>query len=224
MARILIVEDDANVRQNVSDWLTFEQYEVESAASGLDGYELFLKQAFDLIILDCEMPGMSGVDLCRRIRGKKQDVPVIFLTGKGELPDKEAGFEAGGNDYLTKPFHMKELSLRVRSLLRRPIAQEASVLKVGTITLDPDTHQVTRNGEQLHLTKMEFGMLEEFMRNPGKLYAANTLQEKFWPDVPERTPENLRTCLKKLREKIDTEGQPSLIKNIHGVGYKLDVD
>lgn len=224
MTSILLVEDDDNLRVTVDEWLSFEEYTVHSAANGLDGYELFLKNSFDLIILDCEMPGLDGVDLCQRIRAKRQDVPVIFLTGKSDLADKELGFGAGANDYLTKPFHMKELSLRVKALLRKPAPVQASILKAGQLVLNPDSHQVTRNGAPVHLTKIEFGILEEFMRNPGKLFTSQTLLEKFWVNAAERSPESLRTCLKKLREKIDSEGQPSLIKNIHGVGYKFEAE
>lgn len=222
MTKILLVEDDDNLRVTVDEWLTFEEFTVESAANGLDGYELFLKSPFDLIILDCEMPGLDGIDLCQRIRARKAEVPVIFLTGKSDLADKELGFGAGANDYLTKPFHMKELSLRVKALLRKPAVVEPSVLKVGRLVLNPATHQATCDGAALHLTKIEFGLLEELMRNPGKLYTSASLLEKFWVNAAERSPESLRTCLKKLREKIDVEGQPSLIKNIHGVGYKLE--
>ncbi len=222
MTKILLVEDDQNLLTTIKEWLEFEHHIVEAVDNGLSGLELLGSYKYDLIILDWELPKLSGLELCRAFREKGGQAPVLFLTGRGTIPDKEAGFDAGADDYLTKPFHMKELSARVKALLRRPAAFVDQVLKAGNLVLDRSTYQVTRSGEEVYLARMEFALLEFFMRHPNKVFSPEAILERVWSAESDRSPETLRTCLKKLRNKIDTQGQPSMIKNLHGVGYKFE--
>ena len=225
MAKVLLVEDDKNLLDTVVEWLRFEHYTVESVSNGDEGLALLESYKYDLIVLDWQLPGLSGIEICRRFRDKGGQTPILFLTGRGTMPDKEAGYDAGADDYLTKPFHMKELSLRLRSLLRRSggvISQDS--LSAAHITLNPKTYEVKCEGRDVHLAPMEFAVLEFFMRNPKQVFSTEAILQRVWSSSSERSSETLRTCLKKLRDKIAVEGRESVIKNIHGVGYKFDAD
>lgn len=143
-----------------------------------------------------------------------------MLTGHGSVADKENSFDSGADDYLTKPFHVRELSARVRALLRRPTQLNSNVLKVDKIALDPSSFLVTREGKSIVLSKLEFAVLEFFMRHPNEVFSPDALLERVWPLDSERSPEGVRTLIKKLRAKIDYS-VVSLIQNVHGRGYKL---
>jgi OmpR-family two-component system manganese-sensing response regulator len=145
-----------------------------------------------------------------------------MLTNKSTILDKEAGFDVGADDYLTKPFHLKELSARLRALLRRSQTIVDDVLTAGKLSLDPRARRLTRGGEDVHLARTEFALLEFFMRHRGQVFSTEALLERVWTADSERSSETIRTCIKKLRNKIDIEGEPSLIKNVHGVGYVFD--
>jgi len=146
-----------------------------------------------------------------------------MLTGKTDIADKETGLDAGADYYLTKPFHPKELTACLRALGRRPAQRVGEELKVGDLTLDLNKFQLHKNGVEIRLLQLEFALLEFFMRNPGRVFGADVLLERVWPVNSEASPEAVRTCIKTLRRKIDVDGEPSLIKTVHGVGYKLEV-
>jgi DNA-binding response OmpR family regulator len=146
-----------------------------------------------------------------------------MLTGKSDIADKEAGLDAGADDYLTKPFHPRELCARLRALGRRPTQRLGDELKVGNLALDLTKFQLHREGVEVDLLPLEFALLEFFMRNPGRVFGADILLERVWPVNSEASPEAVRTCIKTLRRKIDVNGETSVIKTVHGVGYKLEV-
>ncbi len=221
MAKILIVEDDMQVATTVRDWLLFEKYLVEHVETGTDALEMMRAYEYDLIILDLALPKMNGIEVCTQYRNLGGRAPILMLTGKDTVPEKEIGFDAGGDDYLTKPFHLKELSARVRALLRRPANLNSNTLKAGNLVLDCVKHTVTKNGEPIHLARMEFTFLEFLMRHPDQIFSTDKLLERVWTADSEKSTETIRSTVKKLRNKIDTDGTPSLIQNIHGVGYKL---
>ncbi len=221
MAKLLLVEDDAELRGMVEDWLKHEHYSVEIASDGHDAWERLAIYSFDLVILDWQLPGLSGLEVLRQFRQSGGKTPVLMLTGQKTIEQKETGLDSGADDYLTKPFHMKELSARVRALLRRSSAAPSNVLTAGEITLDPTTYTVTRAGQEVYLQKREFALLEFLMRNPNRVFTPDALLDRVWQSETDATEAALRSCMKRLRQKIDVEGEEPLIRTIHGVGYKL---
>jgi len=221
MAKILIVEDDVHVGNTVKDWLLFEKHLVENVTTGTDALEMMRAYEYDLIILDLTLPKMSGLEVCREYRNHGGKNLILMLTGRGSVEEKETGLDAGADDYLTKPFHLKELSARVRALLRRPSSLNSDLIKAGTLVLDTSKHTVSQDGVLIHLPRMEFALLEFLMRHQDQIFNAATLLERVWTSDSEKSAETIRTTVKKLRQKIDQEGVPSLIQNVHGVGYKL---
>jgi DNA-binding response OmpR family regulator len=225
VAKILLVEDDMGLSRMVRDWLTFEHHLVETADNGRDGLDKLAFYQYDLVILDWELPEMTGIEICREFRSRGGTTPVLMLTGKGTINDKESGYEAGADDYLTKPFHMKELSLRLRALLRRGGATlQADQLKFRDLLLEPASHRVTRESKDLGLLPKEFALLEFFMRHPNQVFSAEALLSRVWASETDTTVDAVSTCIKRLRKKIDVEGQTSVIKTVHGVGYKLEAE
>lgn len=207
----------------VRDWLTFEHHLVETADNGRDGLDKLSFYQYDLVILDWELPEMTGIEICREFRSRGGTTPVLMLTGKGTINDKESGYDAGADDYLTKPFHMKELSLRLRALLRRGGASlQSDTLKFRELELEPGSHRVTRHGKDLQLLPKEFALLEFFMRHPNQVFSAEALLSRVWASETDTTVDAVSTCIKRLRKKVDLEGQTSVIKTVHGVGYKLE--
>ncbi|CAN5575653.1 response regulator transcription factor [soil metagenome] len=221
MPKILIVEDDLQVAGSVRDWLLFEKYLVELVSTGSEALEMIKAYDYDVVILDINLPKLSGLEVCRRYRDGGGSCPILMLTGQDAVDDRANGLDAGADDYLTKPFHLKELSARVRALLRRPGAITTHELTAGNLFLDSVKHAVTLDGVQLHLPRMEFALLEFLMRHQNQVFNPTTLLERVWTADSDKSPETIRTTIKKLRNKIDTEGKPSLIQNVHGVGYKL---
>lgn len=222
MAKILLIDDDKALCQVIEDWLEHRHHSVQLVHDGIDGISFLQYSHYDLVILDINMPGKDGFDLCREYRAGGGQTPILMLTGKDKIRDKEMGFGLGADDYLTKPFHMEELMMRVQALLRRANTLISNTLKAGNITLDPNTFSVWRADEKINLSKIEFALLEFFMRHPKQVFSPELIISRVWPSDAETAPETVRTCLKRLRSKIDEDGKPSLIQNIHGVGYVLE--
>jgi DNA-binding response OmpR family regulator len=223
MPKILVVEDDRNLAATVEAWLKSEAYSVEKAETGTDALELLQTYSYDVVVLDIQLPRLSGLEVLRRYREGGGGTPVLMLTNMAQLSDKEDGFDAGADDYLTKPFHLKELSARVRALLRRPANPVPTVLKAGAIELNSNTRTVSVAGKSVHVPKTEFSLLEFFMRHPNQVFSSEALLDRVWTADSERSAETIRSCIKKLRNKIDLPDQPSPIKNIHGIGYKFEM-
>ncbi len=220
----MIIEDDAGLSKMVRDWLTFEHHMVETAVTGCAGLEKLQFYQYDVVILDWELPEISGIDICKQFRLQGGTAPVLMLTGKGNISDKETGFDAGADDYLTKPFHMKELSVRVRALLRRVSGFSGDELKYRDLCLEPSCHRVSRNGRDLQLLPKEFALLEFFLRHPNQVFSAEALLSRVWSSETDATVDAVSTCIKRLRKKVDIEGAPSVIRTVHGVGYKLETE
>jgi DNA-binding response OmpR family regulator len=223
MAKILLLDDDKNLCLSLRDWLEHKHHTVEMAHNGNDGLALLQCSNYDLVILDINMPGVNGFELCRQYRGLGGEALVLMLTGQSKLLDKEIGFGAGADDYLTKPFQMEELLLRVQALLRRSSSSADNILRAGNLKMDPSSFSVWRGEERIHLSRVEFALLEFFMRHPRQVFSPEALLSRVWTSDSETSPETVRTSLKRLRAKIDVAGQKSVIQNIHGVGYSLDV-
>jgi len=221
MAKILVVEDDRPMSESICNWMTFERHLVESAFDGDEAIEMLRSFPFDLIILDWQMPGMSGVEVLQQFRARGGRTPVLMLTGKDNIKDKQVGFESGADDYLTKPFNHQELLLRVRALLRRGNVAPASSLQIGDLQLDSTTCQVTRFGQEIQLTAKEFALLEYLMRHPNQVFSSDALLDRVWPSDTESSSETVRVLLNRMRAKIDRPGQIELIQNVRGIGYKI---
>ncbi|MBI2810413.1 MAG: response regulator transcription factor [Candidatus Melainabacteria bacterium] len=222
MAKILIVEDDKILCANLNEWLRMKNYTVEMVHSGDEAMEYLRSFEYDAIILDWSLPVLSGIEICRQYRAGGGSAPVLILTGKDTIQNKEEGFEAGADDYLTKPFHAQELVARVHALMRRPAAYKGATISIGGIVLDTTIRRVTRDGKEIHLQPTEFMLLEFFMRHPNRVFSSDEILDKVWSNEKDTANDTVRVHINKLRKKIDREGLPVLIRTIHGSGYILD--
>lgn len=221
MAKILIVEDDLALCTVVRDWLVHENHTVETVHTGADAEEFLRSYQYDCIVLDWGLPDKPGLAVCQKFRASGGKTPIIMLTGKKEIEDKEAGLDSGADDYLTKPFDVKELSARLRALLRRPAALTENILRFGDLQLDPSSFSVTRGGAEIKLFRKEFALLEFLMRHPSKVFSPEALLNHVWQSEAGVGPETVRTSVKRLRQSIDKDGEESMIENVRGVGYRL---
>ena len=222
MKKILLIEDDVELAEKVREWLTFEKHSVDMAHNGKDAEQLLNGYQFELIIIDWELPDMTGIDICKRFRAKGGGASVLFLTGKGGLEHKEQGLDAGADDYLTKPFHVKELSARIRALMRRPALTHSDLIKIGNLSLDNVSRKAFREEEELQLLPKELALLEYLMRRPGQVFSAKTLLDNVWPSDSSASEDTVRTYVKTLRKKITKEGEQCPIRTLHGLGYKIE--
>lgn len=222
MAKILVVDDNADLADNIRQWLLMEQHSIDVCNDGVSGLEYLRAYEYDLILLDWAMPKMPGIEVLKQFRSLGGVTPVLMLTGRRSVDDKEEGLDAGADDYLTKPFEMRELSARVRALLRRSSAQKSYALRAGDVSLDKEQRRVTKAGVELKLMPKDFAILELFMSYPNKVFSAETLIERIWESDTDASPEVVRKHINRIRTQIDTQGKPSLIRTVHGVGYGLD--
>jgi len=219
MAKILLVEDDPEYASSIELVLAEEKHTVEAVTNGPDGLDRLRFYDFDVAILDWNLPGLDGIDVCRQFRSSGGKTPIIMLTGKDTIIDKESGLDAGADDYLTKPFHPRELHARIRALLRRPADVTETVLRAGAIEMDLKNQTVTKNGQPVRLLPRELALLEFLMRHPNQLFSTDTLLNRVWSSEADVSAGSVKVYVNRLRSKIDTEGQPSLICNVHGMGY-----
>lgn len=224
MTKLLLAEDDELTISGVVDVLTRERIDIDVAMTGTEAREKLLFYGYDIIILDWGLPGVSGPELCKEIRDLGIKTPVLMLTGKGSITDKEEGFSSGADDYLTKPFHTKELVLRVQALLRRPQTYLGDTLQCGNIILDSKAKRVTKDGNVLRLRPKEYDLLEFLMRHKGTIFSAEAIFERVWSSESESANDAIFTCMKRLRQQIDDEKGPSIIKTVRGSGYVIDAD
>lgn len=224
--RVLVVEDEPGLAESVRYALDVEGFDVLVAHSGVGGLESARVNRPDLVLLDLMLPGMSGLDVCRQIR-LSSDVPIIMLTAKDAESDKVAGLELGADDYMTKPFSMRELVARVRAQLRRAaksgvLAESNEVLRGGPIELDIDAHQTRLDGEPVDLRPKEFELLESLMRRRNRLAARHTLIDEVWGPSYFGDTKTLDVHIKRLRQKLEPDpSHPRLIVTVRGLGYKL---
>ncbi len=224
MAKILIVEDNPEFLKDLKKTLSFENHTIEAVLDGTAGLDRALLCEYDLLVLDWDLPGVTGVEICRQFRDKGGQTPVLLLTGKREIDDKECGLDAGADDYLTKPFNVRELLARVRALLRRSgNAVTGNVLTLGDVELDPANFKVKRAGVPVKLVPKEFAILELMLRNPGKVFSAEALFSRVWIADEDASPDVVRSHIKNLRKKLEAGGQPAVIHTVHGVGYRAEL-
>lgn len=222
--RILVIEDQEDILQNIVDYLELHGYTVDCARDGLGGLHLAVTLSFDLIILDINLPGMDGFTLCRKLRQDAHvHTPVIMLTARDSVADKLAGFKAGSDDYLVKPFALAELQARVEAVLRRGQFRTGNRLIVADLSYDLDTLQVVRQGKVLKLQPIGLKLLEMLMKNSPQVVRRERLQEVLWgDDVPDS--DSLRSHIHVLRQIIDKPFDLPLLHTVHGIGYCLKVE
>src|SRR6478735_2167298 len=223
-ANILIVEDEKKIADTLRFGLTELGYQVDVAYDGTLGYRLFNTRAFNLVILDINLPGMNGYDLCKAIRSQNQHIPVLMLTSMSALNDKIEGYESGADDYMVKPFEFKELLLKIRALLKRTMNQSlpvGNVLKASDLEMNLDSKEVRRDGKIINLTTKEFQLLEYLLRNKNKVVSRVDIAISVW-DVDFETNTNvIDVYISYLRNKVDKDFEHKLIQTHVGMGYIL---
>ncbi len=220
--KILVVDDERAVRDSLRRALELEGYAIELAGDGHEAlYRLDSDSKPDAIILDVLMPGLDGLEVCRRIRATGNPVPVLMLTARDAVENRVEGLDAGADDYVTKPFALEELLARVRALIRRSTNGTDERLRFADLELDPGTREVRRGGEQIELTRTEFSLLELFMRNPRQVLTRSIIFERVWGYDFGFASNSLDVYIGYLRRKTEVGGRPRLIHTVRGVGYAL---
>jgi len=231
--RILVVEDEAHIRDLVCLHLQLEGYTCLSAADGHEALRIAQKDPLELIVLDLMIPGIDGMSVCRTVRreGPNRDVPILMLTARREETDKVLGLESGADDYLAKPFGVREMVARVHALLRRarrpadvaaPTSDAGRALQVHGVDIDPARRRVRTRGQDIELTNQEFALLHLLAEHPGIVFSREALLAKIWRGDTYVTERSVDTLVKRLRHKVEADpGNPSLILTQWGVGYKL---
>jgi DNA-binding response OmpR family regulator len=227
--RALVVEDEPHIRELVSLHLGLEGLSVVVAGDGEEALRLVADQPFDVVVLDLMLPKIDGLTVCRAIRrqGANGDVPILMLTARREETDKVLGLDSGADDYLTKPFGVRELVARVRALLRRPRASRSGppageVIAAGGLRIDPGRRQVHLDDRSIDLTPHEFDVLYLLAANPGIVFTRDTLLERVWTEDVHVTERSVDTLVKRLRQKIETDtAEPKIILTVWGTGYKF---
>jgi DNA-binding response OmpR family regulator len=221
--RILTVEDDERIRTAVKLALEDEGWIVDEADNGEDALDLFARNPTDVVLIDIMLPGIDGFEVCRSIR-RTSDVPIVMVTARADTHDVVAGLEAGADDYLTKPFAPKELSARIRALLRRIRSPDptSAHIQLGHLELIPDEGVVTRAGEEVHLTKTEFRLLVELASSPGRVFSREVLLERVWGYGYFGDGRLVDVHIRRLRTKVEADpANPRHVVTVRGLGYKL---
>ena len=225
MTRILVIEDEASFSEALAYLLTKEGFEVSVAENGADAITAFARNGADLVLLDLMLPGISGIEVCRQIRGYSQ-VPIIMLTAKDDEVDKVVGLEIGADDYVTKPYKSRELVARIRAVLRRQgNSEEASenVLTVGGVSMDVERHLVSVRGNNVSFPLKEFELLEMLLRNSGRVLTRGQLIDRIWGSNYVGDTKTLDVHIKRIRAKIEVDpAEPSIITTVRGLGYKYE--
>jgi DNA-binding response OmpR family regulator len=216
--RILVIEDEPGIARFLKQGLEEEAYAVDVADNGTEGLALALEQAYDLLLVDWMLPGLSGLEVCRQLRAAQNHTPLLFLTAKDTVQDTIAGLQAGANDYIKKPFHFEELLERIRVQLR-PAAGPPERFTVGPIVLDVATHQVFRDDEEIALTQKEFALLEYLLRHKGNVCRRQSIIEKVWDIHFEYNTGVIDVYMNALRKKLRLHKDEDYLQTIRGIGY-----
>jgi DNA-binding response OmpR family regulator len=220
--RILLVEDDELLAEALAEALNDQRYVVDVAHDGEAGWDQSQILEYDLILLDVMLPKLDGFSLCRRLRSRQCNIPILMLTARETSTDKVTGLDAGADDYLVKPVDLPELLARIRAILRRGTISGSPVLTWGELELDPSSYKVTYNRQLLHLTPKEYSFLELFLRNGERVFSRHLLVEHLWSLEEPPGDETIRAHIKSLRHKLRGVGAPEdMIETVHGIGYRL---
>jgi two-component system response regulator MprA len=222
--RILVVDDEPAVRAALDRALRLERYDVELAADGVAALDALAERRPDVVVLDVAMPGVDGLEVCRRLRAAGDTVPVLMLTARDAVDDRVAGLDAGADDYLVKPFALRELHARLRALLRRAAngsGARAGTLRFADLELDPATREVRRGERRIELTRTEHHLLELFLAHPRQVLTRAQIFDHLWGYDPGPTSNALAVYVGYLRRKTEEGGEPRLLHTVRGVGYVL---
>jgi two-component system, OmpR family, response regulator MprA len=219
--RVLVVDDDPKILSVLRRGLGFAGYAVDIAGDGLEALVVARDRPPDLVVLDVMLPGMDGLETCRRLRAGEPTVPILMLTAMDRIPDRVAGLDAGADDYLVKPFAFDEFLARVRALLRRVQPAESSPLRCGDLSLDTTTRDVRRGDRAIDLTAREYDLLLFFMRHPRQVLDRPTIFQRVWGSDHLGDSNVIDVHVMRLREKVEGDGQPRLIHTVRGAGYSL---
>ena len=228
--RILLVDDEQPIQTLLSFPLQRDGYEVVQASDGREALARFSEQQFDLVVLDLMLPRIDGLEVCKRLRGQGSTVPIIMLTAKSEEIDKVLGLELGADDYITKPFSMREFRSRVKAALRRagmarPEADDEQPIEVRGLRIDPTKRTVVRDGDTVATTFVEFEILTALARSPGRVFTRDMLLSRVWGDSAYRDPRTIDVHIRHLREKIEADPkEPEYLFTVRGVGYRFRDD
>ena len=217
--RLLVIEDEKKVASFIKKGLEEEHYAVDVAYDGEEGLYLSETNDYDLVILDLMIPKIHGWDVLKKIRAKRNNVPILVLTARDSIEDKVKGLDSGCDDYLTKPFAFAELLARIRALLRREKTEKEPILRIADLTLSLVTHKVARRGKEIELTSREYTLLEYFMRNPDKVLTRTMISEHVWDYHFDSMTNVIDVYVNYLRKKIDKDFEPKLIHTLRGIGY-----
>jgi two-component system response regulator MprA len=219
--RILVVDDDLAVCRSIDRALRLEGYEVDTVASGGQALEAVASNSPDALVLDQQLPDIDGLTVCRRIREAGDDIPILMLTARHGIDDRVQGLDAGADDYLVKPFALEELLARLRALLRRRFESEGGVLRFGELTLDLASREAHRGARAFTLTRIEFDLLELFLRHPRQVLTREVLLNRVWGFDFDSGTNSLAVYVGYLRRKTEAGGEPRCIHTVRGVGYVL---
>jgi DNA-binding response OmpR family regulator len=222
MAKLLVIEDDVQIADTVVLLLSKEQHVVETAFNGSDGLALLRAFTYDLLILDWQLPDTTGLEVLKSCRQRGMNAPVLFLTAMKDIHYKEAGFELGADDYLTKPFDAVELKLRVKALLRRAAGQSTNQYLVGDISIDINTCEVSVAGKSVNLLPKEYLLLEYMSKRPHHLFSAEDLLGAIWASDTESSSNTVRTYVYTLRKKLAAAGSKCELTTVYGMGYRFE--
>jgi DNA-binding response OmpR family regulator len=219
--RILLVEDNRRMNQSIRLSLSDDGYAVDCAFDGPEGEELAETTPYDAIILDIMLPLKNGLEVCKDLRNKRINTPILMLTARDAIEDRVAGLDSGADDYLVKPFAIEELRARLRALMRRESSDRSALLACADLVLDPATHEVNRAGQPIELTSKEFALLEYFMRNPNRLITREMCENHIWSYDYQSASNVVDVYIRRLRRKIDDPFPLKLFETIRGSGYRL---
>jgi two-component system response regulator MprA len=220
-ARVLVVDDEPGVRSSLGRALRLDAYAVELAEDGQDALDRLALESFDVVVLDVAMPRVDGLEVCRRLRAAGDATPVLMLTARDEVDSRVAGLDAGADDYVVKPFALRELKARLRALLRRRDSNGAQVLSYADLRLDQGAYEVRRGERVLELSRTEFALLELFMRHPRQVLTRTVIFEQVWGYDFGTSSNTLGVYIGYLRRKTESGGEPRLLHTVRGVGYVL---
>jgi len=219
--RILLIEDNRRLSYELKGSLAHEGYAVDTAYDGVEGQELAESASYDALILDILLPRKDGLEVCRDLRYKRINTPILLLTARDTVADRVRGLDSGADDYLIKPFALSELLARLRALLRRNGVDKSAVLYVGDLSVDPATHVVVRAGQRIELTPRLFTLLEYFMRHPNQVLTREMIANHIWSYEFTGTLNAVEVCMRRLRRQIDDAFPVKLLETVRGVGYRL---
>lgn len=225
MAKILLVDDDAHLVSTLEQFLKTADHAVDFCGDGQDAMQLIDLSSYDLLILDWNLPGISGLDICTNYRARGGQAAVLFLTGRGDIDSLEKALKLGADDYVSKPFDIRELNARVNALLRRRTAQFVAKVSIGGVTLDSERKLITSDDPSfpaVRLRSKECILLDLLMRHPGKIFSAQELLEKGWATDADASSDSVRTWMGLLRQKLAEIGKQNLVKTVWGSGYVIE--